>query len=197
MERLLFVILFIFYSSAALFLLALFYSSQSLAETNKSIDNYFYIGKMESHNKDFTLFFKPRDKAILAKGKNSNYINNYPQDLYFYDNNSNKEISLVSYDWFPKTAKKFLLDYDYPVFPDDFAYYLLKDNNTLIMVSTIKDINKNFTYDIKKNKLNIYQKKSDLSFIISTYSRNCGYTSLNSEFSCNIYKPLIANNVIN
>jgi len=104
---------------------------------------------------------------------------------------------LVSYDWFPKTAKKFLLDYDYPVFPDDFAYYLLKDNNTLIMVSTIKDINKNFMYDIKKNKLNIYQKKSDLSFIISTYSRNCGYTSLNSEFSCNVYKPLIANNVIN
>jgi len=83
MKRLLFVILLIFYSSAALFLLALFYSSQSLAETNKSIDNYFYIGKMESHNKDFTLFFKPREKAILAKGKNSNYINNYPQDLYF------------------------------------------------------------------------------------------------------------------
>ena len=64
---------------------------------------------MDSHNKEFTLFFKPRDKAILAKGKNSNYINNYPQDLYFYDNNSNKEISLVSYDWFPKTAKKFKL----------------------------------------------------------------------------------------
>ena len=86
MKRILFVILLIFYSSAALFLLGIFYSSQSLAETNKSIDNYFYIGKMDSHNKDFTLFFKPRDKAILAKGKNSNYINNYPQDLYFYDN---------------------------------------------------------------------------------------------------------------
>ncbi len=95
---------------------------------------------MDSHNKEFTLFFKPRDKAILAKGKNSNYINNYPQDLYFYDNNSNKEISLVSYDWFPKTAKKFLLDYDYPVFPDDFAYYLLKDNNTLEFRSNQKQV---------------------------------------------------------
>ena len=47
MKRFLFVILLIFYSSAALFLLALFYSSQSLAETNKSIDNYF------SNNSDY------------------------------------------------------------------------------------------------------------------------------------------------
>ena len=197
MKRFLFVILLIFYSSAALFLLALFYSSQSLAETNNSIDNYFYIGKMESHNKDFTLFFKPRDKAILAKGKNSNYINNYPQDLYFYDNILDKELPLVSYDWFPKTAKKFLLDYKYPVFPDDFAYYLLKDDNTLIMISAKKEISKNFKFDIKKQKLNIYNKKNNLNFIISTYSHNCGYESLNSEFSCNIYKPLIANNLIN
>ena len=53
MKKFLFLILLIFYSSAALFLLALFYSSQSLAETNKSIDNYFYIGKMDSHNKEF------------------------------------------------------------------------------------------------------------------------------------------------
>ena len=30
-------------------------------------------------------------------------------------------------------------EYDFPVFPDDFAYYLLKDNNTLvIMISAVK-----------------------------------------------------------
>ena len=178
-------------------ILFLFSPFQSISEINRQANDYFHIGMMLSHDKSFTLFFKPREKTILAKGKKTNYINHYPQDLYFYDNNSKKEVPLISYDWFPKKAKKYLLNYNYPVFPDDFAYYLLKDNNTLIMVSTIKDVSKNFKFDIKKKKLNFFQKKSDLNFIISTYSHNCGYSSLNSKFSCNIYKPLIANNVIN
>ena len=44
--------------------------------------------------------------------------------------------------------------YDYPVFPEDFAYYLLKDNNTLVMISAIKNIKKNFKFDIANKKLN-------------------------------------------
>ena len=50
------------------------------------LDEMFFIGKMDSHNKNFTLFFKTREKAILARGENYNYITDYPQDLYIYDN---------------------------------------------------------------------------------------------------------------
>ena len=32
------------------------------------LDDIFYIGKMDSHNNNFVLFFKTREKAILAKG---------------------------------------------------------------------------------------------------------------------------------
>jgi len=40
------------------------------------------VGHMVSHDNSFTLFFKTRKKAILAKGEEFNYINDYPQDLY-------------------------------------------------------------------------------------------------------------------
>ena len=62
---------------------------------------------MKSHHNKFTLYFKTREKAIKARGQNSNYINDYPQDLYFYDHSSKKEYPLISYDWFPRKAKKF------------------------------------------------------------------------------------------
>ena len=42
------------------------------------------------------------------------------------------------------TAKFFLNEYNFPVFPEDFAYYLLKDNNTLVMISAVKNINAKF-----------------------------------------------------
>ena len=45
---------------------------------------------------------------------------------------------------FHHRAKYFLENYDFPVFPEDFAYYLLKDNNTLIMISAIKNIKYKF-----------------------------------------------------
>ena len=38
---------------------------------------------MESYNKNFTLYFKTRKKAILARGEDFNYINDYPQDLIY------------------------------------------------------------------------------------------------------------------
>ena len=37
---------------------------------------------MNSHNENFALYFKTREKAILARGENSNYINDFPKDLY-------------------------------------------------------------------------------------------------------------------
>ena len=161
------------------------------------LDEMFFIGKMDSHNKDFTLFFKTRDKAILAKGENYNYVTDYPQDLYIYDNKSKKSFPLISYEWFPSQAKYLLEDYDFPVFPEDFAYYLLKDNNTLIMVSAVKNIKRNFKFDIINKKLNQYPSNSKLDFIISSIAKDCGYSSQKENYKCNYYKPLISNNLIN
>ena len=74
-----------------IFLLSFIQSSSS--ENNlASVDNIFHIGKMDSHNKDFVLFFKTREKAVLARGEEFNYITDYPQDLYIYDKKT-KEVS--------------------------------------------------------------------------------------------------------
>ena len=127
-------------------------SSSANSENNYFQDEYFYIGKMDSYNKDFTLYFKTRQKSVLAKGENYNYITDYPQDLYIYNNKTKTEKPLISYEWFPSSAKQILRNYNFPVFPEDFAYYLLSDNNTLIMVSAMKNVNKNLQFDIKKKK---------------------------------------------
>ncbi len=86
---------------------------------------------------------------------------------------------------------------DFPVFPEDFAYYLLNDNNTLIMVSAIKNINANLVFDISKRNLKKYDKKNKLEFIISSIAKKCGYLSLEDKYNCDYYKPLISNNLIN
>jgi len=75
---------------------------------SKDIDDIFFIGKMESYNKSFTLYFKTRKKAILARGEDFNYINDYPQDLYIYDHKTKIDSPLISYDWFPSKAKRIL-----------------------------------------------------------------------------------------
>ena len=152
---------------------------------------------MKSYNQKFTLYFKTREKAVLARGQNSNYITDYPQDLYIYDHSTKNEYPLISYDWFPKKAKRFSKNYKYPVFPEDFAYYLLNDNNTLILVSAFKDYNQNLIYDINKKELTIYKSRGKLNFIISTYAQICGYKSLKNNFECKIYKPLISKNLLN
>ena len=90
----------------------------------------------------------------------------------------------------------FLEDYNFPVFPEDFAYYLLKDNKTLVMISAIKDIKKNFKFDIANKKLNQYLKPK-LDFIISSIAKNCGHSKLKENYKCSYYKPLISNNLIN
>ena len=174
---------------------SIFISFSSVVAAN--LENMFFIGKMVSHNKNFTLFFKTREKAVLAKGENYNYVTEYPQDLYIYDNKLKKASPLISYEWFPSHAKFFLKEYDFPVFPEDFAYYLLKDNNTLVMISAVKSLNKNFKFDISKKKLNLYPSNGKFDFIISSIAKNCGYSDIKENYKCTYYKPLISNNLIN
>ena len=92
---------------------------------------------MDSHDKLFTLFFKTREKAVLAKGEDLNYINDFPQDLYYLNNTTGSIFPLITYDWFPKKVKDLGTGYGLPIFPEDFAYYLLSDNENLIMKSAI------------------------------------------------------------
>ena len=180
-----------------LFLL-IFVSNLSFAENQESsADSFFHIGQMNSHDKNFSLYFKTREKAILARGENLNYVTDFPQDLYMYDYKTKNSYPLISYEWFPTQAKYLLEDYDFPVFPEDFAYYLLKDNNTLIMISAVKNINKNFKFDIANKKLNKYSTKGKLDFLVSSVVKDCGYSSLKENYKCNYYKPLISNNLIN
>ena len=181
-----------------IFLFVIFTSQNSLAEPNNlEKEDFFYIGKMQSYNNDFILYFKTRSKAVLARGEEFNYFTDYPQDLYIYNTHTKSDESLISYDWFPSRAKQIIENYDFPVFPEDFAYYLLNDNNTLIMVSAIKNINANLVFDISKRNLKRYDKKNRLEFIISSVAKKCGYLSLDEKYNCNYYKPLISNNLIN
>ena len=184
-----------------IFLLSLIQNSHS--ENNQdyagftNLEDIFYIGKMNSYNNDFVLFFKTRKKAILARGEEFNYITDYPQDLYLYDRRTKKTEPLITYEWFPRTAKFYLSNYDFPVFPEDFAYYLMQDNKTLILVSAVKNINQNLKFDITTKKLDKYQTKGKLDFIVSSIGKNCGFKSMDHTYKCNYYKPLISQNLIN
>ena len=162
-----------------------------------TLDEIFYIGKMDSHNNDFVLFFKTREKSILARGEQFNYITDYPQDLYIYDRKTKKTEPLITYEWFPRIANFYISNYDFPVFPEDFAYYLMQDNKTLIMVSAIKNINQNLKFDISTKKLGKYPTKGKLDFIVSSISKDCGFSSMEDTYKCNYYKPLISQNLIN
>ena len=170
----------------------------SNAESNLTrVDDIFYIGKMDSHNKNFVLFFKTREKAILARGEDFNYITDYPQDLYIYHKKTKVTEPLITYEWFPLHAKFYLSNYDFPVFPEDFAYYLMKDNKTLVMVSAVKNINQSFKFDILTKKLSKYSTEGKLDFVISSITKNCGFSTMNDNYKCNYYKPLISQNLIN
>ena len=160
-------------------------------------DDLFYIDNMDSHNKEFSLYFKGREKSILARGENENYINDYPKDLYIYNHSTKSSSPLISYDWFPSQAKYFLQEYDFPLFPDDFAYYLLKDDKTLVLISAVKSLNANFKYDIASKKLELYPTTGKFDFIISSFSKDCGHYKFDDNYKCNIYKPLISSNLIN
>ena len=163
----------------------------------QDVREIFNIGKMLSHDKEFTLFFKTRDKAVLAKGKDFNYINDYPQDLYLFNNKTEKTKALITYDWFPNKAKSLISNYEYPVFPEDYAYYLLSDNHTIIMISAVKSINKNFKYNINNNRLEKLAENNQYNFLITSILKGCGFKNMNSLYECKYYKPLISINLIN
>ena len=176
----------------------IFFSNTTFAENKvSSADDFFHIGQMNSHDRKFSLYFKTRDKAILARGEDFNYVTDFPQDLYIYDYKTKISEPLISYEWFPSQAKHLLNEYNFPVFPEDFAYYLLKDNNTLVMISAVKNINKNFKFDISKKKLNSYPSNGKFDFIISSVAKNCGHSTLDENYKCSYYKPLISSNLIN
>ena len=179
-----------------IFLLSL--NKIAIAKDNKFLpDELFYIDQMNSHNKDFALYFKGREKSILARGETENYINDYPRDLYIYNYKTKISSPLISYEWFPSHAKYYLEEYDFPVFPDDFAYYLLKDNKTLVMISAIKSLNANFKFDIDERKLELYPLNGKFDFIISSIAKNCGHYKFDENYKCSFYKPLISSTLIN
>ena len=70
------------FKAIILFILLLSIQNSNSDSNLAKVDDIFYIGKMDSHNNDFVLFFKTREKAILARGEEFNYITDYPQDLY-------------------------------------------------------------------------------------------------------------------
>ena len=156
------------------------------------------IGKMNSHNKLFTLFFKTREKAILAKGEDLNYINDYPQDLYYLNNITGVISPLITYEWFPKKVKELGTTYGLPIFPEDFAYYLLSDNETLIMISGIKSIRTNYKFNLRNGNLERFPRNKNykLRFVFSLL-KDCGFKNIDATYECSFYKPLISENLIN
>jgi len=163
----------------------------------KNFQEVFNIGAMLSHDDKFTLYFRTRKKAILAKGEELNYIKDYPQDLYIMYNDTGKTNPLITHDWFPKKVKELGSSYDLPVFPEDYAYYLLSDNETLIMISGIKSIRSNFKFSLKENKLEKLPLENDYKIYISSLLKSCGYKNISDTFKCLYYKPLISENLIN
>ena len=105
--------------------------------------------------------------------------------------------SLITYDWFPKEAKNLSFASDLPVFPEDYAYYLLNDNKTLVMISGIKSIRSNFKFDLKSKKLKKLSRNNKYKLFVSSLLKDCGYKDMNSTYKCSYYKPLISVNLIN
>ena len=65
------------------------------------------------------------------------------------------------------------------------------------MISAVKNISKNFKFDITDKKLNSYPSNGKFDFIISSIAKNCGHSTLKENYKCTYYKPLISNNLIN
>ena len=172
-------------------------NTDEIYPVKENFEEVFNIGKMLSHDDKFTLYFRVREKAVLAKGEEFNYIKDYPQDLYILYNDTGRTIPLITYDWFPKKVKQLGSSYNLPIFPEDYAYYLLSDNETLIMISGIKSIRTNFKFNLKNNKLEKLPIENDYKLYISTLLKDCGYSNINDTYKCSYYKPLISENLIN
>ena len=172
-------------------------NSDEIYPIKENFEEVFNIGTMISHDDKFTLYFKTREKAVLARGEELNYIKDYPQDLYILYNDTGRASPLITYDWFPKKVKELGSNYNLPVFPEDYAYYLLSDNETLIMISGIKSIRSNFKFNLKKNKLEKLPIDNDYKLYISSLLKDCGYKDISDTYKCSYYKPLISENLIN
>ena len=172
-------------------------NSDEISPIKKNFEEVFNVGKMISHDDKFTLYFKTREKAVLAKGEEFYYITDYPQDLYILYNETGKISPVITYDWFPKKAKELGSNYNLPVFPEDYAYYLLNDNETLIMISGIKSIRSNFKFNLKKNELEKLPVNNNYKLYISSLLKDCSYKDMDSTYKCSFYKPLISENLIN
>ena len=172
-------------------------NSDEIYPVKENFEEVFNIGTMLSHDDEFTLYFKTRDKAVLAKGYEFNYIKDYPQDLYILFNDSGKTFPLITYDWFPQEVKNLNLDYNLPVFPEDYAYYLLNDNVTLLMISGIKSFGTNFEFNLNNRKLKKLPNDNKYKLFVSSLLKDCGYKDINSTYKCSYYKPLISLNLIN
>jgi len=172
-------------------------NSDEIHPIKENFEEVFNVGTMLSHDDKFTLYFRTREKAVLARGEKFNYITDYPQDLYILYNDTGKTSPVITYDWFPKKAKELSLSYNLPVFPEDYAYYLLSDNETLIMISGIKSFRSNFKFNLKNNKLEKLPVDNNYKLYISSLLKDCGYKDINATYKCSFYKPLISENLIN
>ena len=172
-------------------------NSNEISPVKQDFEEVFNVGKMLSHDDRFTLYFRTREKAVLAKGGEFNYITDYPQDLYILYNDTGKISPVITYDWFPKKVKELGSSYNLPVFPEDYAYYLLSDNETLIMISGIKSIRSNFKFNLINNKLEKLPKDNKYKLFVSSLLKDCSYRNINSTYQCSFYKPLISENLIN
>jgi len=172
-------------------------NSDEIHPIKENFEEVFNVGTMLSHDDKFTLYFRTREKAVLARGEEFNYITDYPQDLYILYNDTGKTSPVITYDWFPKKAKELSLSYNLPVFPEDYAYYLLSDNETLIMISGIKSFRSNFKFNLKNNKLEKLPVDNNYKLYISSLLKDCGYKDINATYKCSFYKPLISENLIN
>ena len=172
-------------------------NSDEISPVKQDFEEVFNVGKMLSHDDKFTLYFKTREKAVLARGEEFNYITDYPQDLYILYNDTGRTSPVITYDWFPKKIKELGSNHDLPVFPEDYAYYLLSDNETLIMISGIKSIRSNFKFNIKNKELEKLPMDNNYKLYVSSLLKNCGYKDINATYKCSFYKPLISENLIN
>ena len=172
-------------------------NSDEIHPIKENFEEVFNVGTMLSHDNQFTLYFRTREKAVLTRGGEFNYITDYPQDLYILYNDTGKTSPVITYDWFPKKAKELSLSYNLPVFPEDYAYYLLSDNETLIMISGIKSFRSNFKFNLKNNKLEKLPVNNNYKLYISSLLKDCGYKDISATYKCSFYKPLISENLIN
>ena len=171
--------------------------SNEMSPSKLDYEQVINIGEMKSHDNRFTLYFRTREKAVLAKGVEFNYINDYPQDLYYLDNLTGKVYPLITYDWFPKKVRELGVGYGLPIFPEDFAYYLLSDNETIILISGIKSIRTNYKFNLRNGNLEVLPKNKNykLRFVFSLL-KDCGYSDSSATYKCAFYKPLISENLI-